>query len=129
VARGRRQERIVAAFDALSDAVARALGAADRARDAAVRAHAEAMAEMWLRTEGLDAARADPALRRLLTNPRLAAVVGRVAADRAAAFGSWLEHGPRQLDELLAVAAPGAAGSGCSIAMVMARATCSAMQR
>jgi hypothetical protein len=111
VARGRRQERIVAAFEALSDAVARALGAADGARDAAVSAHAEAMAEMWLRTEGLDAARADPGLRGLLTNPRLAAVVERVATDRAAAFGGWLEHGPRELAGLLAEAAPGAAGA------------------
>ena len=110
MARGRRQERIVAAFEALSDAVARALGAADEARDAAVTAHAEAMAEMWLRIEGLDAAHADPGLRELLANPRLAGVVQRVVTDRAEAFGSWLERRPTQLAELLAEAAPGAAG-------------------
>ncbi|HZG91321.1 MAG TPA: cell division protein FtsK, partial [Pseudonocardia sp.] len=106
----RRQERILAAFEALSDAVARALGAADGARDAAVRAHAETMAEMWLRTDGLDSVRADPALRALLTNPQLADVVQRVDADRTAAFTGWLDRGPAQLAGLLEIAAPGAAG-------------------
>ncbi|TQM15084.1 FtsK/SpoIIIE domain-containing protein [Pseudonocardia kunmingensis] len=112
MARGpsRRQQRITAAFDALCATMARALGAAEGARDATVRAHAEAMAEMWLRTEGLDGAQADPALRGLLTNPRLAGPLERVRADRAAAFGEWLDTGPEQLAGILAEAAPDAAG-------------------
>jgi S-DNA-T family DNA segregation ATPase FtsK/SpoIIIE len=107
----RRQQRIAAAFDALCDAVGRALGAAEGARDAAVRAHAETMTEMWLRTDGLDAAQADPALRGVLANPRLSGPVGRVEADRAAAFAGWLDTGPRQLVTIIDEAAPGAAGS------------------
>jgi S-DNA-T family DNA segregation ATPase FtsK/SpoIIIE len=112
VARGssRRQQRITTAFDALCSAVARALGAAEGLRDAAVRAHAEAMVEMWLRGEGLDAANGDPGLRRLLSNHRLAGLLERVRADRAAAFGEWLETGPQELEEILAEAAPDAAG-------------------
>jgi S-DNA-T family DNA segregation ATPase FtsK/SpoIIIE len=112
VARGhnRRQQRIAEAFDALCDAAARALGAAEGARDAAVRAYAEALAEMWLRSDGLDAAEADPELRGLLTNPRLAGPVERVRAHRTAAFAEWLDHGPQRLAGILAEAAPDAAG-------------------
>jgi S-DNA-T family DNA segregation ATPase FtsK/SpoIIIE len=112
VARGpsKRQQRITAAFDALYVAIARALGAAEGAREAAVRAHAEAMAEMWLRAEGLDAAEADPGLHRLLENPRLARPIKRVAYDRTAAFRGWLDTGPRRLAQILAEAAPDAAG-------------------
>ena len=43
---GRRQ-RIAQAFARLYDAVTRALGAAEGLRAAAVREHAEAIAEMW----------------------------------------------------------------------------------
>lgn len=112
MARGpnRRQERITAAFDALHESVGWALGGAEGARDAAVRRHAEAMVEMWLRTEGLDAAQADPALRDLLENPRLAGPVGRVGADRAAALRTWLKSGPHRLAGIVEAAAPGAAG-------------------
>lgn len=109
--RSRRQERIEAAFDALSDAVARALGAADATRDAAVREHATTLAEFLLREKGLDAARGDAVLRRMLTNPQLAGVVAELAADRAAAFGSWLDHGPDKLTGLLGATAPGSAGA------------------
>jgi hypothetical protein len=112
VARGssRRRQRITAAFDALCAAIARALGAAEGARTAAVRAHAEAMVEMWLRAEGLDAAETDAGLRRLLANPRLAGPVQQVAVDRAAAFREWLDSGPQRLEAILADAAPDAAG-------------------
>jgi S-DNA-T family DNA segregation ATPase FtsK/SpoIIIE len=112
VARGwsKRQQRIAEAFDALCEAVGLALGAAEGARDAAVRAHAEAMVEMWLRTDGLDQVEVDPRVRALLGNPRLAGPVSRVAADRAAAFAVWSETGPAQLAEIVADAAPGAAG-------------------
>lgn len=108
--RSKRQERIAGAFDALCVAVARALGAAEGAREAAVRAHAEAMVEMWLREEGLDAAEVDPGLRGLLINPALAGVVDRVRRDRAAAFEQWLATGPRRLEQIVAESAPGPAG-------------------
>jgi DNA segregation ATPase FtsK/SpoIIIE, S-DNA-T family len=112
MARGlnKRQQRITTAFDALCHAIGRALGAAEGARAAAVRAHAEAMVEMWLRAEGLDAAETDPGMRRLLANPRLADPVQRVAADRTAAFREWLDTGPRRIGQILAEAAPDAAG-------------------
>ncbi|WP_219413084.1 FtsK/SpoIIIE domain-containing protein [Pseudonocardia nigra] len=112
MARGpnRRQQRISGAFDALCVAVGRALGAAEGLRDATVRRHAETAVEMWLREEGLDGAQAHPELRGLLTNPRLAGPVERVRADRDAAFDAWLETGPRRLAEILADAAPDAAG-------------------
>ena len=106
-----RKQRITEAFDALCDAIAGALGAAQGRRDAAVRAHAEAMVEMWLREDGLDAARADPGLRAMLANKKLFRPVGRVEADRHAAFTPWLERGPDELTELLGTAAPGAAGA------------------
>ena len=109
-ARPRRQERITAAFDALCTAIGQALGAAEGARDAAVRAHAEAMVEMWLRTTGLDTAQVDPALRGLLTNPGLAGPIGRVDADRVAAFRTWLKSGPHRLAGIVDAAAPDAAG-------------------
>ena len=57
-----------------------------------MRAHAEAMVEMWLRAEGLDAAETDPGLRRLLANPDLARPVERVEFDRQSAFREWLGH-------------------------------------
>ncbi len=97
-----RKQRIIEAFDALCGAIARALGAAEGRRDAAVRAHAEAMVEMWLREDGLESARADPGLGPLLANKKLFGPVGRVEADRHAAFTPWLEHGPDELTGLLA---------------------------
>jgi S-DNA-T family DNA segregation ATPase FtsK/SpoIIIE len=112
VARGpsKRQQRIATAFDALCHSIGRALGAAEGARGAAVRAHAEAMVEMWLRDAGLDAAETDPGLRRLLANPELARPIKRVEFDRTAAFREWLATGPRRLTQILAEAAPDAAG-------------------
>src|SRR5919107_1928267 len=112
MARGpsKRRQRIATAFDALCDAIARALGAAEGAREAAVRAHAEAMVEMWLREEGLDAAESDPGLRRILANPDLGRPIKRVEFDRKAAFRGWLGTGPGRLTQILAEAAPGAAG-------------------
>lgn len=106
----RRRLGIASAFDELCVAVSQALGAAEGARDAAVRAHAEAMVEMWLRTDGLDAARVDPALAGVLANRQLAGPVGRVADDHTSAFAPWLRSGPPQLAALLADAAPGSAG-------------------
>ncbi|WP_232665048.1 FtsK/SpoIIIE domain-containing protein [Pseudonocardia sp. TRM90224] len=113
MARGpsRRQQRISAAFDALCDAIATALGAAESARDTAVRAHVETLVEMWLREQGLDAARADPGMRQLLDNPQLADVVARVVADHTAAFAGWQQSGPARVASLLAETAPDVAGS------------------
>jgi S-DNA-T family DNA segregation ATPase FtsK/SpoIIIE len=109
-----RRERISAAFDVFHATAARVLGAAERRSAAAVRAHAEAMVEKWLREEGLDAARVDPALRDVLENPAMADVVARVAADRAAAFESWGQpqdrSGPTRLTGIVADAAFGSAG-------------------
>jgi DNA segregation ATPase FtsK/SpoIIIE, S-DNA-T family len=109
-----RRERISAAFEAFHDAVAAVLGAAEGLSDAAARAHAAAMAEMWLRDDGLDAARVDPGLQGVLANPKLADVVARVAADRDAAYHDWWQpperSGPARLCRLVADAAPGCAG-------------------
>ncbi len=106
-----RRQRISDAFGELCDALSLALGAAEGHRDAAVRAHAEAMVEMWLRTEGLDSAGADPGLARTLANRQLAAVVGRVEKDWRAAFAPWLAEGPPRLAALIGDAAPGSAGT------------------
>jgi hypothetical protein len=114
MARRARRERIEAAFDAFRAATAAALGAADRHRAAATPAHAEAMVEMWLRADGLDAARVDPELRPVWANPALTHLVDRVAADRAAAFDAWWadreRSGPARLARVVADAAPGSAG-------------------
>jgi DNA segregation ATPase FtsK/SpoIIIE, S-DNA-T family len=111
--RGRR-DKITTAFHRFHAAMCSVLGAAARLRDGATREHAEAMVEMWLRAEGLDAARVDPGLAPLLGNRALAPAVRRVAADRDAAFDGWLEpgprSGPRRLAGVVADAAPGSAG-------------------
>ena len=64
--------------------------------DAAVRAHAEAMVEMWLREDGLDAARADPGLRPVLANPKLARRSRGSRPTAHAAFAPWLEQRARR---------------------------------
>jgi len=114
MARRTRRERIREAFDAFHVAVGAVLGAAERHRDAAARAHAEAMAELWLRETGIDAARVDPQLADVLTNLALAGAVERVARDRNTAFASWCAgeaSGPARLDGLVAGAAPRSAGA------------------
>ena len=68
---GKRRERIAFGFDAFHQAIAAVLGAAAQLRDRAALRHAEAMVEMWLRQDGLDAARSDPGLHGVLGNPRL----------------------------------------------------------
>src|SRR5918993_827566 len=116
MARRARRERITEAFDVFHATVAEVFGAADRLTDAAARAHAEAMAEMWLRETGLDDARVDPRLTALFANPSLAHVVARVAADREAAFEAWSQDadgsGPERLTGIVADAAFGSAGDG-----------------
>ncbi|MCX6467379.1 MAG: FtsK/SpoIIIE domain-containing protein [Pseudonocardiales bacterium] len=105
-----RRARVAAAFEEFHDTLTTALGAMAGLSDAATRAHAEAMAEMWLRTDGIDAARADPALAAVLANPQLAGPVAAVAADREHAFDAWLRTGPAELSAVLAAAAPDSAG-------------------
>src|SRR3954447_7017368 len=113
MARRARRERITEAFDAFHAAMGAVLGAAENLGGAAARAHAEAMAEMWLRDVGIDAARVDPGFAAVLTNPALAAAVERVVRDRDAAFATWCDgdgSGPRRLGDLVAEAAPRSAG-------------------
>ncbi|WP_339126005.1 FtsK/SpoIIIE domain-containing protein [Pseudonocardia sp. D17] len=105
-----RRERIVSAFADFADAVEAALRGAGAARDEAVRAHARAMLELWLRTDGLDAARADEGLAAAFASAELAPVVARVEADHAAAFDTWQAGGPAALRAVFDEAAPGAAG-------------------
>ncbi|MBL8926290.1 MAG: cell division protein FtsK [Pseudonocardia sp.] len=114
MARRARRERIRKAFDAFHAAMGAVLGAVERHRDAAARAHAEVMAELWLRETGIDAARVDPQLAGVLTNPALAGAVERVAHDRDTAFASWCAgeaSGPARLVDLVAGAAPRSAGA------------------
>ena len=113
MARRARRERMTEAFDAFHAAMGAVLGAAENLGGAAARAHAETMAEMWLRDVGIDAARVDPGLADVLTNPALADAVERVARDRDIAFAGWCDgddSGPRRLDGLVAETAPRSAG-------------------
>ena len=105
-----RRERIAAAFEDFRRAVGSALGAAAAHRDAAVAAHAGALFEMWLRGEGLDAVQRNPSMVRALASPRLAEPLRRVREDHNAVFGGWVASEPEQLTQLVADAAPGAAG-------------------
>jgi hypothetical protein len=113
VAPGRkaRRERVTAAFDAFHAAAARALGAAARQRESAVRAQAEAMFELWLRREGVAAVRADPSMAPAFRSPVLAAAVERAERDRLSGLSRWLPEGPRALADVVAGAAPGPAGA------------------
>jgi DNA segregation ATPase FtsK/SpoIIIE, S-DNA-T family len=104
---GGRRRRIKAAYDALCDAIAAAHGASDAAREAARRAHLDALAELWLRESGLDAAASDPALRHLLSSPGLAHVVRAIEDDRASAPP---DTALPELDAIVAGAARGPAG-------------------
>lgn len=104
--RTERRDRIRAALDDFRTAVGRALGIAARQQDMVAEAHARVMVELWLRAEG----GRDAALTAPLANPKMADVVARVAEDRRSHFTEWAERGPRALTELVAAAAPGAAG-------------------
>ncbi|MBO0877851.1 MAG: cell division protein FtsK, partial [Pseudonocardia sp.] len=105
-----RRSRIVAAFDQFRGAVAAALGAAAAVREQAVTEHAQAVFEILLREDGLDAARRHPVLSRALRSPRLAEPTRRVERDQRAIFGDWVASEPERLAELVGDAAPGAAG-------------------
>ncbi|SDF72834.1 FtsK/SpoIIIE domain-containing protein [Pseudonocardia oroxyli] len=106
----RRRERVAAAFDAFHAATARVLGAAGGLRDEAVHRQAVAMFELWLRREGVDGAARDPGLGPAFGSRLLGPVAARAEADRSAALAEWATDGPGRLRDLLAEAAPGAAG-------------------
>lgn len=107
-----RRDRIRTAFDELHGLAGAALGAAERLREQAAREHAETLAELWLRESGLDAARRDPQLSRVLDSGGVARVTDRVRADREAALTPWLDAGsPDRLSEIVDAAAPGVAGA------------------
>jgi DNA segregation ATPase FtsK/SpoIIIE, S-DNA-T family len=108
--RNDRRDRIVSVFEELRAAIAAALGAASNARRAAVLRHSQAMFEMWLRAEGLNAVRRDPSMERVFHNPRMAEPLNRVLADQRAIFGEWVATEPAYLADLVADAAPGTAG-------------------
>ncbi|HTK67547.1 MAG TPA: FtsK/SpoIIIE domain-containing protein [Pseudonocardia sp.] len=108
--RQERRDRISAAFEDLRTAIGAALGAAAAMRDRPVREHAHAMVEMWLRRDGLEAARRNPELARLFGNPQLAEPIDRITGDQLATFGEWVRVEPPRLTELVTQAAPGAAG-------------------
>ena len=97
----------------LCDAIAGRSARRAALRDAAVRAHAEAMVEMWLRTEGLDAARADPGCGRCWRTRGSRPPSARVERRPAEAFAPWLRTGPDRLTELIGTRRPpAAAGRG-----------------
>ncbi len=111
-----RRERITAAFDAFHGAMEQVLGSARQLSEAAAEKHAATMVELWLRTDGLDAARADPKLAAVLSNPRLSDTVARVVDDHDTAFDAWLAPdggatGPQRLAALMDAYAPGSAGA------------------
>ena len=108
--RDERRDRIVAAFDHFRAAVGAALGSAAAHRQAAVTAHAQAMFEMWLRTDGLETARRDRWLAHAMTVPELAEPLRRAQADQDAVFGPWVDEQPDELADLVDDAAPGSAG-------------------
>ncbi len=105
----RRRDRIRAAFDEFHAAAGAALGAADRLSERASRAHAETLAELWLRQESADATSA-PGLSVVRGSARLSDVVGRLDAEQAAAFAEWRRDAPPRLSALVDGAAPGPAG-------------------
>jgi hypothetical protein len=107
--RTERREKIVAALEDFRRAVGVALGVAGRHQDRVAEEHARVMVELWLRTEGIGALD-DPALRVAVANPRMAEVVSRVTADRDRHFADWSTSGPLTLTDLVATAAPRAAG-------------------
>jgi S-DNA-T family DNA segregation ATPase FtsK/SpoIIIE len=111
VGRKARHERISAAFDRFHATVRDLLTAATRLSEGAAREHAQTMVELWLRREGMEAARVDPRMQGVLANPRVAAAVRRVVADEAAAFDGWFADGPDRLADLMHDHAPAAAGT------------------
>jgi hypothetical protein len=105
---GGRRKRIRAAYDALWQAIGTALGGSAATAERVRRAYLDALVELWLRKDGLTAARADPDLERLFTSPGLSAVVRRLEGEAAAA--APLEAHVPALERIVARAATGPAG-------------------
>ncbi|WP_344426297.1 FtsK/SpoIIIE domain-containing protein [Pseudonocardia ailaonensis] len=105
------RERVEEAFAEFHAAAGRALGAADRLREDAVRRQALSMFALWLRRDGLEAARADRGLAGSFAAPALRGVVRASENDRSTALGTWARSGPARLADLVAAHAPGAAGA------------------
>ncbi|HEX4703638.1 MAG TPA: FtsK/SpoIIIE domain-containing protein [Pseudonocardiaceae bacterium] len=108
--RNERRKRIEATLAEFRVAVGQALGVAAGQQGGVATEHARTMVELWLRTDGLDAANADPALRSTLASSVMADVVAKVAADQRQHFMAWNSSGPLALTELVTRCAPGAAG-------------------
>ena len=108
--RNERRKKIEATLADFRAAVSAALGVAAGQQGGVAEEHARTMVELWLRTEGLDPANADSALRATLAMPVMADVVAKVAADRQQHFAAWNSDGPLALTELVTRCAPGAAG-------------------
>jgi hypothetical protein len=109
--RTERRNRIEAALEEFRGAVARALGVAAKEHTWATEEHAKAMVELWVRSEGIDKALANPELRIALDNPLMAEVLERALADWERHFTDWTATGPRALAALVAENAPGVAGA------------------
>ncbi len=107
--RRNRRDRIRTAFEDFHTAAAAALGAADRLSEQAALAHAETLAELWLREENAEATVSE-ALSVVRRSSKLSGVVGRLDAEQDAAFSGWRRDAPPELTGLVARAAPGAAG-------------------
>jgi S-DNA-T family DNA segregation ATPase FtsK/SpoIIIE len=104
---GGRRKRIRAAYDALWQSIGTALGGSAATAERVRRAYLDALVELWLRKDGLTAARADPELERLFTSPGLSAVVRRLEGEASAAP---LEAHVPALERIVASAAAGPAG-------------------
>jgi DNA segregation ATPase FtsK/SpoIIIE, S-DNA-T family len=105
----RRKEKVTAAFTRFRSAAAKVLGAGEVLRDRSTREQVRALAALWLRQDGVEALRAEPAMAPALA--MIGEAVAEAERERAAAFDGWLGHGPRQLTDLVVAAAPGAAGA------------------
>ncbi|HEY3606853.1 MAG TPA: FtsK/SpoIIIE domain-containing protein [Pseudonocardiaceae bacterium] len=92
-------------------AIGQALGVAAGQQGGVAEEHARTMVELWLRTDGLEAAHADPALRATMASSVMADVVARVEADQRRHFAQWDKDEPLALTELVERGAPGVAGA------------------
>lgn len=104
----RRKDRVTDAFTRFRTAASRVLGAGEQLRDDAARHQVRALAALWLRQDGIETLRAEPAMAPALG--MIADAVAEADRERAAAFSGWLGHGPRELTDLVTRSAPGAAG-------------------
>ncbi|OLR92299.1 FtsK/SpoIIIE domain-containing protein [Actinokineospora bangkokensis] len=111
MAKGERKRRAEDALTGLRELLARALGAAEGARERAQTRRAQLEFEKEVRSLGLARAEADPGVReRLDTDPALREVWDAITADRDARYARWQAEGLVEVHRLVAAEAPGAAG-------------------